>query len=270
MKRLSRTWSVLLLALVASNVWSSPWAPSLAAAQPAKAAPADDAKRTIARELANKGFEHYEAGEYAKAIQYFRDAEAHFHAPTLLIVQANAYVKIGGLVEARTLYQRVASEELGSDAPKEFLKAQSDAKEAIAGLSARIATLKIVLKGMTPEKVHITIDDVEVPTDQVLQPIPQNPGTHKIVAAIGGDASGRAVFQSVTLKEGTTKQIQLVFRAGDPPPKLPPAGGCASCEIAAPRGGAGLPVPEGLLATVVVGLLSTFRRCTRPTRKPPA
>ena len=228
-----------------------------ALAQPAAA---DDAKRE-ARELANKGYEYYEAGDYAKAIQFFRDAEAKFHAPTLLVIQARAQEKNGGLVEARTLYQKVADEQLPADAPKEFVDAQAGAREALAGLEGRIAFVKIVLKGMTADRVQITVDGVEVPAARLLQPIPANPGTRKIAATIGGDDGGRTVFQTVSLKEGVTKQIQLVFRPGGSVTagELPPTGGgCASCEIGSLRGAEG--APPALFGAAAAVLLAAARR----------
>lgn len=244
---------MVVLALAAAGL-----APSTAAAQPVLSAQGQDAKR-VARELADKGFEYYEAGEYAKAIPFLRDAEARFHAPTLLLMEGNAHVKLGLLVEARALHQRVVDEVLAADAPDEFRNAQVEAQKSIDSLDLRIARLKIVFKGTAAENVRVTIDDVEIKTADVLQLIPQNPGTHKVVAQIGGDDGGRAVFQSVTLKEGTTKQIQLVFRpGGEVKPVAPQAGGCGACEVAAPRGGGGAPV--GLLASAAVGVLLMLRR----------
>lgn len=277
MKKPVRALGVVLLALSASL------SPSPAAAQPAPSAqptasassaqpaasaqPSDDWKRQAARELANKGYEYYEAGKYELAVQFFRDAEARFHAPTLLLIQAKAQMKIGGLVEACDLYKRITSEKLAGDAPKEFLDAQVEADKGIDLSCPRVATLKLTLKGMVPEKVRVTIDDVEIPTDKVLQPIPQNPGPHRIVATLGGDEGGRAVFQQVTLKEGTTKQVQLVFRAGDPMAAAPSGGGCASCEIGAPRGsGEGATAAIGAAAASLLAALRRRRRGSRSRR----
>jgi len=245
---------MIILGLAAASAG----APLSVAAQPA--AP-DTGARRAARELADKGFEHYEAGDYAKAIPFLRDAEARFHAPTLLLMLGNAHVKLGKLVEAMVFYDRVASEQLASDAPTEFVNAQTEAKATLASLAPRIATLKIVLKGTTADKVRITIDDVEIPAANVLKPLAADPGTHKIVASIGGDDGGRAVFQSVTLKEGMTKQIQLVFRPGGPVTPPPAAGGCASCEIAAPRGDGEAKISG--LAAVALGLVAALRRRRR-------
>jgi hypothetical protein len=253
-KRLSRTLLAVVLAVSAPLAW----------ARPAAAQSAEDA-REEARKLADKGYEHYEAGNYPKAIQYFRDAEARFHAPTLLLMLGKAHYKNGGLVEARAAFRRIADEQLPADAPKEFVDAQAEARKGIEEINPRVAMLKIVLKGMAPENVRILIDDVEVPTADVLKPLPQNPGPHRIVGMLGGDEGGRSVYQAVTLKEGTTKQIQLVFRAGGPVTGPAPAqGGCASCEIGGARGDAG--TPAGLLAAAAVFALLGARRGRRSPR----
>lgn len=233
----------------------------VAIAQPAAS---DDDKRA-AKELANKGYELYEAGKYAEALPFFRKAEAKFPAPTILLVEARAQEQIGGFVEAQGLYQRIVDMTLAEDAPKEFVDAQATAKDALPAVSGKIAFVKIVLKGMTADKVRVTIDDVEIPADRMSKPVPANPGARKIVATIGGEETGRSVFQQVTLKEGVTKQIQLVFRPGGTltSGELPPSGGgCASCEIGGRDRAAG--EREALFAGLAAAaLLGARRRRTR-------
>lgn len=215
---------------------------SLAAALPVALSPrearaqaaVDEEAKKRARELANTGYEHFEAGEYDKAIALFKEADAKFHAPTILLLLARAHEKKEDFVSARAVYRKIAGEPLAADAPKEFVEAQKVAKDAADGLDGKIAFVKIVIKGTTKQNIQISIDGVEVASAHVLDPIPANPGTRKIAATIGGDDGGRTVFQTVTLKEGTTKQIQLVFRPGGAVSagELPPSGGgCASCEI---------------------------------------
>jgi hypothetical protein len=260
----SRTWIATLAALILATSVPIAW-PLPAAAQPAPPAQSDEDAKAAARELANRAYEHYQAGEYGRAAIYFRDAEARFHAPTLLLMQAHSHRHLGQLVEARAIYQKIVDEQLKENATKEFIDAQSEAKKQVELMGARIATLKITFKGMSADKVHVSIDDVEIPTAAVLQPMPQNPGTHKIVATLGGDEGGRAVYQSVTLKEGTTKTVQLVFRASGPTEVPPTTGGCASCEIASPRGPAG---PLALSLAMTVTALTALRRRRRPRRLP--
>ena len=250
---LARTITSLLLAAAPFALLASPACERHAAAQTAST----DAAKRAARELADKGYEHYEAGEYALAVVFFRQAESKFHAPSILLMQASAHEKQGQLVEALPLYERVASEPLADDAPQEFRDAQAEAKATLERVRVRIATLKIVLKGMTPDKVTVTIDDVEIPPEKVLQPIPANPGTRRIQATIGGDESGRAVFQSVTLKEGMTKQIQLVFRPATPAGPPPSSAGCASCEVGGARPGS---AAAGVMGSLAVAALLAIRR----------
>ncbi|MBK8257463.1 MAG: hypothetical protein IPK82_32945 [Polyangiaceae bacterium] len=222
----------------------------------------DSAAKKEARELANQGYEHFQAGDYKKAVVLFEQAEAKFHAPTIMYMWGQAHELSGGLVEAQALYKRIVEETLPSDAPQEFRDAQTKARSSLDGLTGRTSLLKIVLKGMTADKVKVTIDDKEISTAALTEPIPQNPGTHKIVASIGGDDGGRAVFQSVTLKEGTTKQIQLVFRPGGPAGSaIPPqSNGCASCEI-----GARSAATDARAKTVaaMLGALALLRRMRR-------
>lgn len=225
----------------------------------------DSPAKKEARELANRGYEHFQAGEYKKAVGLFEQAEAKFHAPTIMYMWGQAHELSGGLVEAQALYKRIVEETLPSDAPQEFRDAQTKARSSLDGLTGRTSLLKIVLKGMTADKVKVTIDDKEIATAALAGPIPQNPGTHKIVASIGGDDGGRAVFQSVTLKEGTTKQIQLVFRPGGPSGGAVAAGsgGCASCEIGARSKAADARAPT---VAAMLGLAAMLRRMRRRSR----
>lgn len=232
----------------------------------ADAAADDDAKKK-ARELANSGFEQFEAGEFDKAIALFKQADATFHAPTILLLLARAHEKKEDFVSARAVYRKIADEQLAADAPKEFVEAQKTAKDAADSLDGKIAFVKIVLKGATKQTVQISIDGVEVPGARLSEAIPANPGTRKIAATIGGDDGGRTVFQTVTLKEGTTKQIQLVFRpggvvtAGELPPQ---GGGCASCEIGSlnSRGDAGQAL-FGVALAISAAALRRQRSCQR-------
>lgn len=265
--RAHRTWRAWLAATTLAVCGSAAAAVTVTLAgeraAAAQGASPDDAKRE-ARKLADKGYEHFEAGEYDRAIPFFRDAEAKFHAPTLLLIQGHAHAKMGRIVAACALYRQVVDEKLPADAPQAFVDAQTDAGKKLDELTPKIATLKIVLKGMTPDRVKVSIDDVEIPESKVLEPIPQDPGTHKVTATIGGDDGGRAVFQTVTLKEGVTKQIQLVFRPGGPvASEVPPnGGGCASCEVARRDGQSGAPL--ALVASALTLALAAARRRRAP------
>lgn len=249
-----------LVALTLSATLPALVIPAEARAQAAS----DDERKSKARELAGQGFERFEAGDLDKAIALYKEADAAFHAPTILVLLARAYEKKEDYVAARAVYRKVADEQLAADAPKEFVEAQTASKSAADALDGKIAFVKVVLKGTTAAKVEIAIDGVPVPDAKLKEPIPANPGTRKIAATIGGDDGGRTVFQTVTLKEGTTKQIQLVFRpggvvtAGEVPPS---SGGCASCEIGSLPASGG--APTALLGAAIVGLAAGLRRQRR-------
>jgi hypothetical protein len=173
---------------------------------------ATEEAKNAARELANQGFAHYQAGEYQKAIQLFLQADERFHAPTLVIMQAHAQAKLGNFIEARALYNRVVSEALAPNATKEFREAQAEAKAGLEELTGKTGYLKIVLQGGTADRVQITVDGIPVPPSRIGQPIEQNPGKRKIVAMIDAEEGGRSVFQTVTIKPKRTKQVTLAFR----------------------------------------------------------
>lgn len=205
---MARTFCIVLLGALGLFVS----APEALAQGDAPAASAE--AKAEARELANKGFALFQEGNFKEAVQYFRDADAKFHAPTLLLMQAKAHEKIGQLIEARGLYSQIAREPMAADASKEFKQARSDAEDALGKMKGRIPKLKIVLKGGTADKVQLSIDDVPIASSLIGKPIEQNPGLRKVVATIETPEGGRSVFQSVTLREGRIKQIQIVLKAG--------------------------------------------------------
>lgn len=207
MRQSIRTISAILLG---AALFSS--APAPAFAQPAPAADATEQAKAEARELADKAFEHFQAGEYQKAIQLFHAADEKFHAPTLVLMQGHAQRKSGNLMEARALYQRVVNEGLAPNATKEFREAVDEANQALNEITGKTGYLKIILTGNTADKVQISIDGLPVPPSKLGQPMELNPGKRKIEAIIDAEEGGRSIFKTVTISAGKTKQIQLAFK----------------------------------------------------------
>lgn len=181
-------------------------------AQTQAQADANEQAKAEARQLADRAFEHFSAGEYQKAIQLFHEADTKFHAPTLVLMQGHAQRKSGNLIEARALYQRVANETLPPDAPREFRDAQAEANAAVSELTGKTGYLKILLTGSAADKVQISIDGLPVPPSKLGQPMELNPGKRKIEAIIDAEEGGRSIFKTVLIKPGRTKQIQLAFK----------------------------------------------------------
>ncbi|KYF82042.1 hypothetical protein BE11_21965 [Sorangium cellulosum] len=203
MHRLPRLSSVVT-SLVAMLVT----APSLA--QPAP--PTPHAKAT-ARALADRGLEHYEAGRYAEALRAFHEAEAAIHAPTLLLMLARTYDKLGRLMESRATYRRLVHEELAPGSPRAFVAAVDEAKQELAALQARIPTLEVTLSGAAHDTVVLTIDAERIAPST---PVERDPGEHQLVAVIPGQ---RPVTKTIRLNEGTREHV--VLHLTPPPPAAP-------------------------------------------------
>ncbi|WP_437945926.1 tetratricopeptide repeat protein [Sorangium sp. So ce296] len=151
-----------------------------AVAQPSP--PTTEAK-LAAKALADKGWELFNAGRYEDALTAFRDAEAKVHAPPFLVMAARACERLGRLLEARSLYQRVLDEPLSASAPRAFQQAQADAKAELAALAPRIPTLEVTLAGTAQGAVQLTLDGERIAP---ATPVERDPGDHTLVGVQPG------------------------------------------------------------------------------------
>ncbi|WP_438018926.1 tetratricopeptide repeat protein [Sorangium sp. So ce315] len=226
----------LLLAL------TLPATPAVAVAQQAQ--PAAQA-RDAARSLAYKGQELFDAGRYEEALAAFREAEALFHAPPLLQMIARSSERLGRLLEARSLYQRIVDEPLAADAPRAFQQAQAESRVDLAALAPRIPTVEVAVRGAAPGEVVLTLDGERI--DQTT-PVERDPGSYTLVASVPGR---NPVTRTIRLNEGTRERVTLDL----PPPAAAPRADSAS---AAPGGdirtavllGGGIAAGVGVLAGV--------------------
>ena len=118
---------------------------ALAVRQRAAAAPSDsdDDNRDKARALAEQAGDALDARNFSQAIELVTQAEALYHAPTHLIIAAEAHEGMGALVEAAELYERIAAEPLPAGSPPAFKSAQNQAIERVRALIARIPSLLV-------------------------------------------------------------------------------------------------------------------------------
>lgn len=228
--------------------------PALARAQGAPQPPASGAtgNRERARELANRGFELFEAGQYAEALQALQAAEAEFHAPTILLHLARTQVRLGRLVEAKASYERIIGEALPPGAPPAFLEAQSAARAELAEVVKRAPTVEILVHGPGAEGARVAVDGVDAAAGQRLL---QNPGHHTISVRAQGAAE---VLREVTLAEGAAERVEIDL--------APASGGASPSADAAPRRGSILPAAVAFgVSGVALGIgavtgLMTFSR----------
>lgn len=165
-------------------------------------------RKRLARELALEGFDLMQSGDYKGSIQLFIKAEKNYHAPTIVLLMAEAHQKLGKLVEARTLYARVASEELPRSAPLEFYEAQREAKRQMDALDKMLPTLQVLVPGAEPHRVMVTVDGARL--SPFSQPHQQNPGRHVVAVSYDG---GRPVTQEIALQERAVERVVVPLEA---------------------------------------------------------
>lgn len=182
-------------------------------AQLAEAQPVPDAidqAKADARVAADRGQQLYDEGRYDEAITSFREADAKFHAPTILLMIARAHERRGRLLEARAHYQQVVQEKLTHYAPKVFFEAQAHAQKELDALLPRIPALLVTVRG--GQEVRLLIDGKPATPGLVVE---LDPGEHTVSAS----ARGRVPEERrVTLAEGSTPHVNLVLKTPPPPP----------------------------------------------------
>ncbi len=157
------------------------------------------ADREAARTLADKGYEAFEAKEYRRAADLFRQAEARFHAPPHFLYLARAQVKLGLLVEARDTYARIVAERLAADAPTPFRDAQTSARGELGEVEALTPRLVVTFVDAAPPGARVVLDGEPLEAALLDHPLLRNPGAHTVVAEAPGMAPDE---QQVVLKVG--------------------------------------------------------------------
>jgi hypothetical protein len=173
-----------------------------------------DEEKSAARSLATQGAEALKDKRYADAVDLLTRAEAIIHAPPHLLLTARAQAALGRLVAARESYLKVVREELAANAPPAFKRAQQEAKDELAALEPRIASLRIAVSGPGAadlSKVTVELDDQPVTSALVGVYRPIDPGKHVVSA----HATGRSpVLQEVSLADGEKKEVSLELTQG--------------------------------------------------------
>jgi hypothetical protein len=177
-----------------------------------------DQDKAAARSLATQGAESFTAGRFEEAIDLVSRAEALVHAPTHLLLIARAQKQLGRLVAAKETYLKVAREELPAAAPPAFKKAQQDAREELAAIDPKIASLRLTIEGAAGRKISVTLDGQPVADALLGVHRPVDPGNHAIVASAPGQSP---IEQQVTLGEGERKDLTIPIPAVQAAPVAP-------------------------------------------------
>ncbi len=186
--------------------------------QPSIAFAQTDAERAAARAAAGQGIEAYEAGDWAKAVEYFSKAQGLLEAPTHLLYIARAEEKQGHLVQAREAYIKINRLSLDEGAPQAFLDAKQSAEQELPGVEARLPYATIYVDG--GQATGIEIDGEDFSQDIVGVPIPINPGSHTF-EAVGDGMVSDAVTRNVA--EAAKVDVKLVLAQASPAPVTEPS-----------------------------------------------
>lgn len=161
-----------------------------------------------ARAAATEGIKAYNEGRWSAALDLFQRAESLLHAPTHLLFMARANAKLGHLVAARELYNKIVREPLGPKAPKAFQSAQEAAREEITQVEPRIGKLTVTVQAPAGVKPVVKMDGETFPSALVGVPRPVDPGEHVIEASAEGYLVAR---QNAVVKEGGNASLSLAL-----------------------------------------------------------
>lgn len=181
----------------------------------------DAENRTTARDLATRGAQAFDAGQYAEASDLFRRAYELVGAPSIALMQARSFAKIGRLLEAIDLYERTARFKLADDAPEAYVTAVRAAASEVQEVWDRVPRLKLKVVGASSAEVpHVTIDDKPMPDVLIGVARPADPGLHKVAVWVSGHK--RAV-REVNLNEGQSYEVDLDIHPVQPAARAVPA-----------------------------------------------
>jgi hypothetical protein len=254
-----RTWILLLLASLVMLV-----------SHPATAQ--TEADKATARELAKEAQKALEAKDYGAAVDKFTRAEKLFHAPTLVLGRARAYVGLEKYVEAMESYNAVIREKLPNGASDAFTQAKVDAAKEIEGLDAKIAWVTLTVNG--PSSPEVSLDGTAVPEASLGVRRALNPGDHELTGGGEGFGDGSVRF---SVGAGEEKDVVLELEpstATVPPP--PPGGDDGGNGLYTILGWTGVGVGgAGILVGAITGSLAWVKRnevvseCDDESRCPP-
>ena len=186
----------------------------------ADASAQSEADKTTARALAVEAQEALEAKRYEEAADKFGRAEKLFHAPTLVVGLARAYVGMGKYVEAMEAYNEVIREPLEADAPEPFKAAKNDARKEIQGLDQKIGWITLRVEGPSEPTVDLDGQSVSIASLGVRRAI--NPGDHVVRVSASGWLTAE---QSFSIGAGGTEEVVITLEEGADDPSVIPAGG---------------------------------------------
>jgi hypothetical protein len=174
--------------------------------------PKSAADRAAARTLATEGRNAFRTGDYGRAVDRFRRANALYPAPTLTLYEARALARSGHLMEALDAYDRTAHTSVDSSSPARFQQAVREGESEHAKLSLRIPkfVVRVDRSVSSDPGLSVTIDGKPLSRDALEAETAADPGMHRLVLR---STAGAEVTREFSLTEGETKRVELVLQA---------------------------------------------------------
>jgi hypothetical protein len=177
-----------------------------------------------AREIALAAGDDLDAGRFQEALEKISQAEALYHAPTHVVMRAEAFEGLGRLAEALDTYETLAAEPLSPTAPAAFKKAREDGRKRQVALIARVPSLLVLVSGPESSTIVATVDGkpIALAADQATR---FDPGKHLLRIEAKGY---RTVERTIELAErGGVVKVNIplekeMAQVAVPPPPPPP------------------------------------------------
>jgi hypothetical protein len=173
-----------------------------------------------ARSLARESADLLEQGRYAEALDRATRAEALYHAPLHIAVEAESLEGLGRLVEAAAKYEELVAEPLTPSASRVFRDAQQRGRARLQKLLSRVPSLLIVARGAAGATATVDGKPFALETGIAVR---LDPGEHEVRVSAGGF---RPFAQTVTLPaRGGVVVLEAALapeNARSPAPTVPP------------------------------------------------
>ena len=192
-----------------------PFATGVLCSKHASAQASDDETRAAARQMARRGADAFDEGNFETAYDLFNRAYALMPVPSISVYEARAAEKLGKLVEALDAYERTVRYQVGEGTPEAFAKAVDEARVELSALRPRIPSLKVVVQGRGKDDPNLEVTLDGKPMNRALLGVdsPTNPGDHRLEASTPWGASA---IGAAKIAEGENKTVTLHLEGGDP------------------------------------------------------
>ncbi len=218
---------------------------SLLCAAPAAFAQVSDTERAGARELFKEGDQLQRTGHFAEALDKFQRAQQVYAAPTNLLRIAECDAALGKLVASAEAYREILRMPLPAGSPPAFQAAVDQAKAELSQVEPRMPKVTVQVQPTGVQNPQLQIDGQNVSGALIGEPMPVDPGVHKIAVVAPGYASSE---QQVELKEHDEKTVALTL---NPAPQGTALAATASTNASGgppPVAGATPPPPPPIVA----------------------